>query len=338
MKGLIKTIWPGLGLVVPISMIALLGSPSANAANYLIVNETFDPPTLATPGGWEYGDVMELSREYVDEGVGGSMALQISAKLVGDYASVSSAMFQSGVMGGNEWATRENTVLSFDIKIDQPGMLSVQAFLDGYPKYLWNYPDGGPAQMDSVARILLGSYQPGIFQKIVVPLNDPRWSSEDLPVFDPSGRTYNNVTLVVDTEGWPNPGPFKVTVDNVQITTKNAMVPFVGTSAGEVTPVAEGYRVIDRGVAEHIGSYEAACTIPFDFSPCSIELTAANGDKLFGTFFTGGNDYGFQIEKGTGRFNGVVGSYRAALTWDPTFTSYTATLRGGLSTVGWNKK
>lgn len=109
-----------LGLVT--SVITLVGGFTVMAANYLIVNETYDPPTLTTPGGWEYGNVADLLRQYVSEGVGHTTALQISAAFNGmDYGNVATAMYQSGVASGNEWATRENTVLSFDLKLTLQG-------------------------------------------------------------------------------------------------------------------------------------------------------------------------------------------------------------------------
>jgi len=349
MKSVTKTTSAGRRLGLAISTIALLGGLSASAANCLIVNETYDPPSLTTPGGWENGIITDLSRQYVSQGVGHSTALQITATFPGtDYAGVFSAMFQSGVMGGNEWATRDNTVLSFDLKIDSPGLSYVGVYLDAFAEYFWNYGDldnGHGTYSGAVAGVSLGAYQPGVFHKIVLPLNDPRWqqiyrwpdTSQFAPFFDPTSKTYNNVTLFVDSSCLPVPGSFNVTVDNVQISTKNAMVPLQGTGAGEVTGGTDAYILTDYGVAEHIGSYKQIFTLPFDYSPGTVELTAANGDKLIGTFIFGWTEFGVQITKGTGRFEGAVGSYRGVYTWDPTMTSYTATIRGGISTVGSNK-
>jgi hypothetical protein len=141
------------------------------------VNETYDPPTLATPGSWQDGIVTDLSREYVNKGVGGSSALWVSATFPAQegYCDVATGLFQSAVMGGNEWATRENTVLSFDIKIDQPGLLNVDIYLDAIGEYCWNFVDFANGHYTaSVGTIPLGNYQPGVFKKIVLPLNDPR--------------------------------------------------------------------------------------------------------------------------------------------------------------------
>ena len=336
-----------LGLVT--ALLTLVGGFAGMAANYLIVNETYDPPTLATPGGWESGVVIGLSREYVNEGVGHTGALQVSAAFNGtDYGNVATAMYQSGVASGNEWATRENTVLTFDLKVDAPGLALIGIHLDAFKDYNW--VGASPATYTgSLIPIALGKYQPGVFKRIVVPLNDPNaWQfniSTDpntvvlAPLFDPGARTYNNVTLVVDSTCLPVPGSFKVTVDNVKISTKNAMVPFGGTATGGYEFLAEGLSITEHGSAEHIGAYQAAYFLPYGSPFGTAEVKAANGDKLIGTFIYGwGNEYGFQVTEGTGRFEGAVGSYRGfIISFDETTLAYTATLQGGLSTVGSNK-
>jgi hypothetical protein len=342
MKAKMKMSSIGLGrkLRLVASIITLAGSFPGMAANYLIVNETYDPPTLTTPGGWEYGVVENLSRQYVSEGVGHTTALQISATFPGpDYGNVASAMYQSGVASGNEWATRDNTVLTFDLKVDAPGLAYVGIHLDAFTHYQWvDLPAGYTGALIPIA---LGAYQPGVFKRIVVPLNDPNALPFDTaPLFDPSARTYNNVTLVVDSTCLPLPGSFKVTVDNVKVTTQNAMIPFGGTSRGAVEFLAEALSITEHGVAEHIGAYKAKYILPYassDFG--SAEVTAANGDKLIGTFIYGwGDEYGVQVTEGTGRFQGAVGSYRGLITsFDETASAYTVTLQGGLSTVGSNK-
>jgi hypothetical protein len=325
-----------------------MASLSAMAANYLIVNESYDPPPSGLGSGdWQYGNVANVSRQYVHQGVGGSMALQVSATLLGpDYCEVNYHLFQSGVMGGNELATRDNTVLSFDLKIDQPGVLNVQMYLDAFTEYLWNYGDIPDGHLTiSFATLSLGAYQPGVFQRIVLPLNDPRLVpvSSLWPLFDPSARTYNNITLRVSSGSFAAlPASFKITVDNVRITTKNAMVPLQGTGAGAFQAQPDGsYIATEFGVAEQIGSFTQVITIPADHTPPGFELTSFNGDKLLGAFVFGVNDYGVQIKQGTGRFLGAVGSYRAVLGFgqpigDGTLP-YTSTLIGGISTVGSNQ-
>jgi hypothetical protein len=340
MKSVIKTMSAGRRLGLVTSIIALLGGFSANAATLLIVNETYDPPWLPL-AGWD-GGAVSISREYVSEGVGGSTAVQMSADLVDPGAYVATTLFQSGVMGGNDWATRANTVLSFDIKIDRPGMLSVSMDLESLSGYDWTADQA----TSSVGTIPLGSYTPGVFKRIVVPLNDPLWVRNPsstppfLPLFEPSGRTYNQIALQVDSGSLPHLGQFTVTIDNLQVSTKNAMIPFTGTTSGEYTFTSDGIVLTEHGYAAHVGSFELNCTVPYDFSPCSVELTAANGDKLLGSFVFGAYaayDYGVQIENGTGRFKGAVGSYRGSVTFDPTLPAYTATLLGSITTVGSNK-
>lgn len=330
--------------VVPAVGLLLIGF-AANAANYVFINETYDPPTLAVPGGWDYGPVADISRQYVSQGVGGSTALQTSATLVGPgFCSVTTALFQSGVVGGNDWATRQNSVLSFDIKVDQPGLLAVVVYLDGWMEFVWNLGDlAGGHYIAAAATVPLGSYIPGVFQRIVLDLDDPLWHqnlwpdpNNPPPFFEPSARTFNNIALTVDSDGLPALGPFTVTVDNVQVSTKNAMVPFLGSGTGQVEIGPEGYMVTERGTAEHLGKYQATYEIPFDLPVGAAQITAANGDQLVGWIILGNGDFCILVDHGTGRFQGAVGSYRAAVVWD--FPNYTASLRGALSTVGWNKR
>lgn len=343
-----------LGLVA--SIFTLLGGFNSLAANYLIVNETYDPPTLATPGGWQNGVVTDLSRQYVNQGVGGSTALQVSATFPSQegYCDVAAGLFQSGVMGGNEWATRENTVLSFDIKIDQPGLLNVDVYLDAVGEYSWNYGDFGNGHYTaSVGTIPLGHYQPGVFKRIVLPLNDPRLAQNSWPdpnnmppLFDPSARTYNSVVLTVSSQSFASlPASFSITVDNVQISTKNAMVPFNGTHAGWLSLSEDLTQFVStsHGVAEHIGSFDLSLTLPYDFfsGPGTFELTAANGDKLSGAFNFDGFCNCMEIENGTGRFAGAVGSFRGSIVWGGTIDQipipFTIQLIGGISSVGSSK-
>lgn len=331
-----------LGLVT--SLIALLGSFSSNAATYKIVDQTFDPCPEGVPYGWGDETVQNLQRAYVNEGVGRSGASQMSATLVDQGSGVTLALFQRLAVGGNELATRDNTVLSFDIKIDRPGMVSVGMLLDGWAGYLYDFWAYDRENFtDSLGQIPLGAYTPGVFKKIVVGLNDPLWQQDPwpdpnamAPLFEPNSRTYNNITLIVNATSLPGLGDFKVTIDNVQVSTKNAMIPFEGTGTGTIEMRPDGWGVTERGVAEHLGNYEASVTVPFDWTPSSFELRTASGDTLTGTFM--GVDYGVLIEQGTGRFEGIVGSFWGTLAWDPSGTSYTVKLRGALSTVGSNKK
>ncbi len=77
---------------------------------------------------------------------------------------------------------------------------------------------------------------------------------------------------------------------------------------------------------------------PDVWAPGTFELTAANGDKLLGSIHASlAPDVGMGIREGTGRFLGVVGSYRALIT-DFTSASLPATVTGGISSVGSNKK
>jgi hypothetical protein len=324
----------------------LLGSLAASGANYSIVNETYDPPTLTDLGSWEWGDINSLSRDYVSAGVGGSTAVQVVVEFGGaDLGQVATRLVQSGVMGGNEWSTRENTVLSFDLKIDRPGVKYVGLYFDAWDEYVWNFGALGPSYTSELGDISTGSYKPGVFKKMVVPLNDPRLHQNPFPdpdnmppLFNASARTYNNVTLVIDSWNLEDTGPFVVTVDNVQITTKTEMVPFKGSGAGEIAfDETVGFIVTERGSAEHIGSYVISYTLPFVGLGTAL-VKAANGDTMSGFIYFGEFDYGVEILTGTGRFEGVVGSFHGKLGPGPTEESYTSEFSGALSRVGWNKE
>jgi hypothetical protein len=340
------------GMTSGLSILGLLTSTAAwmiaNAgisAELKIVNETYDPPLLATPGGWENGVVDNLSRQYVSTGVARSTALEISATFPGtEYASVASAMFQSGIMAGNDRATRDRTELSFDLKVDSAGLLYVGVYLDAFTEWAWNFGDIPNATYSGAfAPVSLGAYKPGVFHKIVLPLNDPRWQQITIwptpvvaPWFDPAARIYNNITLVVDSSCLAVPGSFKVTVDNVQVVTKTELVPFKGTTVGSIVGYSDEMPVLSEdGVAEHIGNFHEDVT----FTPDGlghVTLTAANGDQIFGTLYLDYATYQFlavEIEDGTGKFQGIKGSYAGVLNWTGQ-DSWIAVVTGAITGVG----
>ena len=137
----------------------------------------------------------------------------------------------------------------------------------------------------------------------------------------------------MDTSCLPVPGSFKVTVDNVQLTTKNAMVPFDGEGQFDFRPDGS---VVLKGTAEHVGNFVQVAVFPPYFAPGTFELTAANGDKLLGLIHAAGAEFGLQIQQGTGRFLGAAGSYRGVVTQDAVSGAYLATFRGAISSVGSN--
>jgi hypothetical protein len=216
--------------------------------------------------------------------------------------------------------------------------------LDGFAEYLWNYGDTqNGTYSGAVIPIALGSYQPGVFKKIVISLADSRWeqiypwpdTSHFAPFFDPSARTYNNVTLVVNSYCLTIPGSFSVPVDNVKFTTKNPMVPFNGK--GGISVLEDGSFLVE-GVAEHLGVFKQNLVFPPDvWAPGDFKLTAANGDTLSGSVHYAGLEVGFRIEKGTGRFLGAVGSYRGAIS-NPESPTPLVIFDGAISSVGWNRK
>jgi hypothetical protein len=347
MQTLTRTTWftRKLGLVP--SMTIVLCGFSATAQLGLIVNETFDPPTL-TLGGWE-GNAASVSRQYVSEGVNGSTAVQMSAELLnvdGQVAYVGTGLYQNGLIMGNDRATLGNTSLSFDVKVDRPGLLNVVFGLQSFEGYFFNYFTPTLGATASRGIIPLGSYIPGKFKTVVVPLDNSLWiqdpyaGPEFTAPFDPTGKTYQ-MWIQVDSGGLPTYGSFSITIDNVKIITKNPMVPWKSASAGQVVPVTtnpSGYIVVEAGVADNLGRFTEIVT-PTPAGTGDVEITAANGDKLFGTlYFLSDTEVLVALDNGTGRFEDAKGSYIATLNWTVPMSSFTATATGSLSTVGSNKQ
>lgn len=324
-------------------MIILLGSYTASAGSGLIVNETFDPPSLDL-FGWE-DKVANVSRQYVSDGVGGSTAARISAELLGDGAYIGTVVYQNGLMIGNDCATPQNTVLSFDVKVDRPDVENLVVGLSSVGGVWWNWFTPDLPVTGSRGVIPLGAYVPGEFKTLVVAVDDPLWIQDPyagVPLdgpFDPSGKTYQ-IWFQVDSGAMPTPGEFTLTIDNVKISTKSPMVPFKAACKGQLTPKQDGGFVIEEGgVATHLGNYTQTITFPAE-GPGVVKLKAANGDMLLGSAFVlSYTEVAVVIEDGTGRFKGAKGSYFATVTWtDETNWTYTSTATGSISTVGWNKK
>jgi hypothetical protein len=340
----------------------LLGGLGAGAANITIIDETFDPPFLVPLGDWGAGGVEGVSRDYVDTGVDGSMAVQLAGEFTpAEGHWFNTEIYQSGGVGGNELATPANTVLSFDIKVDRADMLGVYIYLQGWKGVNWNAFDPTLSETLSMGLVPLGPYTPGMFKHLVIPLNDPLWEQDSFsdpgnlwPLFDPSSKTWQIAVGLGDGTFTTMADPFTVTIDNLQLTTQSAMSPWTGTETGDIRWLDPEQWIptgsAGEGSADHLGKYQV--TVTFPQLPFAIlgpaEITAANGDKLFG-FMCGGvvsplavpiqGEWSIMIQGGTGRFNNATGSLngRAAFT-DATLTHYTAKILGGLSTPGSNKK
>ena len=140
MKTVPRTKYEVRRLALLTSIISLLGGIGAAGAPVTIVNETFSSPTIETIGGWESGPVINISRQYVQSGVRGSQAVQVSAELLaGGVSDVGFIPVQVGEIVGNELATRQNTELSFDIKVDRPDLHHVYVFAEGWSGFWYNW-------------------------------------------------------------------------------------------------------------------------------------------------------------------------------------------------------
>ncbi len=345
MKILIPTTSAGrkLGLITP--LITLLGGFAAGAAPAVLVNEAFDPPTLdlTAPNLLWQDNVNSVTRQYVSSGVNGSMAMQMSADLLPNgYAGL--VFYQNGLVFGNDLATTQNTVLSFDVKVDQPGLDYLRFGLQSWSGFIWNSLAPGLATSSS-GPIPLGAYVPGQFKTITVAMNDPLWSQDtygswDGP-FDPSGKTYQ-ILVQVEAGALPAPGLVTFTVDNVRVTTRNPMVPWRYASSGQVAaydPDTGAATLNETGIAEHLGNFTATVTAsPVEWGYAgTIVITAADGAQLFGSICgVPSVQMGIVIEHGTRRFQGARGSYLAEYNWTSE-SSYTATSTGRISNVGFSQ-
>jgi hypothetical protein len=271
----------------------------------------------------------------------------VSADLLDYGAYVGTMVYQDGAIVGNDLATPQNTVLSFDVKVDRPDLQNVVVGLESWGGFEWNYYFPGALGTGSSGIIPLGSYVPGKFKTVSVAVDDPLWNEElySGPLagpFDPSGKTYQ-IWFQVDSGSLPALGQFTVTIDNVRVSSKNPMVPWKAASTGTVTFNYDNsgnlisVAVAEAGVDTHLGKYtETAALIPQGWGFVgSVEITAANGDKLLGSMFDLPTELGVTIQDGTGRFAGAKGSYLETLTWTGP-TSFTVNATGRISTVGSN--
>ncbi|HVV73317.1 MAG TPA: hypothetical protein VHI52_17730, partial [Verrucomicrobiae bacterium] len=331
-----------LGLAA--SLFPLLTVLAGNGGNGLIVNETFDPPTIPL-SGWE-GNVSDVVRQYVPDGVKGTTAAQISANLQDSGAYIGTMLYQNLLVFGNRRATTAGTSLSIDLKVDRPDLVYVVVGLQSWGGFAYNYLLPALPVTASVGVVPVGKYTPGKFKTITVPLDNPLWVLDDTfpgPLngpFDPSGRTYQ-IFVSVDSGSLPALGAFTLTIDNIQVVTKNPMVPWALTSSGQASFETDGSLVVtEAGTSSHLGKYTSKAVFHPDLTGLglgNVVITAANGDQLLGLMYVS-DDYTYVvvgIDDGTGRFKGAAGDYLGLLTW--TDMSFSSTGSGSLSTVGSNK-
>lgn len=345
MKTIIRTTRLGRELGVITSVMILLGGAAVGGAPAVIVNETFDHPNLLGLFGWRDATSINVTRQYVNTGVQGSTAVQMSADFLDYGGYVATVFYQNDAVVGNDLATPQNTVLTFDVKVEQPGLVDLEFGLQSWGGFAWDHylPPGTPFTA-SRGRIPLGAYVPGTFKTVSVSVADPLWIEEPYtgPLsgpFDPSGKTYQ-IWFQVDSWSLPAPGQVTVTIDNVRLVTQNAMVPWKAASTGQVFyDLATGaFNLEETGVATYLGSYAQSTVVylaPDWGWSGDIEITAADGSKLTG-FLSDISDteVGVAITGGTGRFQGAKGSYLETIAWGP--TPYTATSMGRLSSIGLN--
>lgn len=324
--------------------LALVSAPCANASAITYLNESYGQPPTWDLNAWEFGAIDSLTREYVQEGVAGSGAVKMSGTFLEQYAGATIDLSQHGGVAGNMGATRENTMLTFDLKVGKPGLRYVIVYLQSWGGYVWDSfgsPWDPALPTSSVGVIPLGKYVPGVFKSISVPLNAPLWQVDpDYPgplkgPFEPSGKTHQ-VFLMVVCEQPADVGEFSVTVDNLKLTTKTDMLEWKARGSGTVGETA----LTETGFAEHLGAYVETINIGI----WDVNIQAANGDTLAGWLFPAAWDnegnvvrVAVDIVDGTGRFKGAKGSYVADITWTAP-DAYTAEAAGSITSVGATKK
>jgi len=318
------------------SLVLLLMGLGANGQVGVIINETFESMSLNL-FGWEGGGVDNVVRQYVADGVKASTAAQISANFLDEWGYVGTMLYQNPLVTAGGRATPESTTLTFDIKVDRPGLKAVSVALQSWPGFVWDWLVPAPGS-SSVGSIPLGNYTPGKFQTISVRVSNPLWiqdSSFPEP-FDPTGKTYQ-VWLQVSGGDLAALGQYTVTVDNIRVTTATPMVGWNSVGTGEYNPLTAD--VTETGVAQHLGPYKlSAVLVAVDpVLTWAGDITAANGDRLFGTMWWLAEGLAVAIEGGTGRFEGAVGGYLEQVTWTGD-TTWNAMTSGSISTVGSNKR
>jgi len=233
----------GRKLGVVSSLVLLLIGLGANGQVGVIVNETFESMTLSL-GGWD-GGVENVVRQYVADGVKASTAAKISANFVETWGFVGTMLYQNPLVTAGGRATPQSTTLTFDIKVDRPGLKAVSVGLQSWPGFVWGWLVPAPGT-SSIGTIPLGKYTPGKFQTISVRVDNPLWSQDSsFPApFDPTGKTYQ-VWLQVSGGDLATLGQYAVTVDNIQVTTSTPMVGWNSAGTGVYDPVT--YEATETG-------------------------------------------------------------------------------------------
>ncbi len=134
---------------------------------------------------------------------------------------------------------------------------------------------------------------------------------------------------------------------NGRVPTSGKTVRYYGKACGKITDLNGHAKIYETGTATHVGNFTLAGESErgSDQGYILFILTSASKDELHG-FVSGTSDYGthFYFRGGTGRFEYARGfaleevSDWQKVTDDPLTYSYTATIRGMITTVGENKK
>jgi glucuronoarabinoxylan endo-1,4-beta-xylanase len=199
----------------------LLGSVGGFAQGQIqtnsIFHETFD--TASTPPGanalgWSGGaGLSNIVVTYVDgAGVNSGRALVIQADFTQAGSGYVAYQFSAPYANLNPSVTLADYRLSFDVKVNNPGLAALQCTLQAWDNV--NY--GGPMTATPTGSIPLGAYTPGVFKHISVSLSDSTvWPGVNS--FNPAGGTWQ---VQLQVNGWNgaavNVGE-QVTIDNLAL-------------------------------------------------------------------------------------------------------------------------
>ncbi|MGA2280912.1 MAG: hypothetical protein ABSG80_11490 [Verrucomicrobiota bacterium] len=204
----------GTAIVVLVSWFAGV----AVAQTDTIFDETYDTantPAGANALGWFGGDgLSNIVVTYVDgAGVSGSRALVIQADFTQANSGYVAYQYANAAVFGNPSTNLVDYQLSFDIKVNNPGLSAIWCVLQSWG----NTGYGGAFTTTPGGYIPLGSYTTGTFKHISVNLADVTiWPGAN--TFNPAGGTWQ---IQLQVNGWNGAAIHtneQVTIDNLTVT------------------------------------------------------------------------------------------------------------------------
>jgi len=190
----------------------------AQAQTNLLINETYDSintPAGASPFNWSGGaGLSNIVVTYVNgAGVNGTRALVIRADFTQAYSGYVGCLYADPLVYGNPSTNLGDYQLSFDIKVNNPGLSAIWCVLQSWG----NTGYGGTLTATPGGNIPLGSYTTGVFKHISVNLADATIGSATNS-FNPAGGTWQ---IQLQVNGWNGAAIHtneQVAIDNLTVT------------------------------------------------------------------------------------------------------------------------